>query len=132
MASIAGAMKVASGDTDVAKCAVAGAGLNEATVGKDAMVVVTACDFKGNGIPSGGDVVEATLAPTAGGRGGGAGGAETSLDCTVVDNIDGAYTCSYTPIAAAGGWELEVKVNGEHAAQSLFAVTVCDAANGTD
>eukprot|EP00729_Bicosta_minor_P012812 gene12812-biopygen13197 len=61
--------------------------------------------------------------------------AETST--TVVDNGDGTYSCSYTPLEGAAGvgggqWQLEVLLNGKHIVGSPFAIEVRPSANMTN
>eukprot|EP00729_Bicosta_minor_P032635 gene32635-biopygen5721 len=63
--------------------------------------------------------------------------ARDKTELTVVDNVDGTYSCSYTPTDGAvevggGKWQLEVLLNGKPIDGSPFAIEVRPSANITN
>jgi hypothetical protein len=89
-----------------------GKGLDGGVVGQVAMFLVQCKDAHGENRTSGGDVVVAKLQPPAG-RG-------APIDCHVIDNSDGSYTCTYLPVKALRNVPIMVTVNGTRLAATPF------------
>lgn len=76
------------------------------------MFQVQCKDVSGENRTRGGDVVIAKLLPPpAKGQ---------AIDCHVVDNTDGSYTCTYLPIKALRDVDIVITVNGTRLADSPF------------
>lgn len=89
-----------------------GKGVQGGTAGQACTFQVQCKDTTGENRTTGGDIVVAKLLPPP----------EKGhvVDCHVIDNADGTYTCTYLPTKALRGVDLMVSVNGTNLAGTPF------------
>jgi hypothetical protein len=96
------------------RCMAYGQGLAGGAVGRTLTFIVTTVSEDGNLINTGGASVVGVCTPLDP-------GARAPSKCSTSDNGDGTYTCMYS-CTVPGGYDLGVRVEGQHIAGSPFRV----------